>query len=87
MKPPGSSATAPTFTFGSSATIILPTPANPPPKLNPFGAFSGQVQQPSLAKPLFSTRQNESPKGEVEEPAEEEEEGEVMDDCEEPQET
>jgi hypothetical protein len=41
MKPPGSSTTAPTFSFGGSATIKLPTPSQAIPTPSPFGAFGG----------------------------------------------
>ena len=40
IKPPGSSATPPTFSFGSSSTIKLPTPSQNPPAISPFGAFN-----------------------------------------------
>jgi nucleoprotein TPR len=39
MKPPGSSTTAPTFSFGGSSTIKLPTPSQTAPTPSPFGAF------------------------------------------------
>jgi nucleoprotein TPR len=39
MKPPGSSTTAPNFSFGGSATIKLPTPSQTAPTPSPFGAF------------------------------------------------
>jgi hypothetical protein len=89
MKPPGSSSTTPTFTFGSSTSIVLPTPANPVSVVNPFGAFSAQIQQSSFAaKPLFGARLDESAIAveEGEEDEEEGEEGEMEDDGEQPHE-
>ena len=41
MRPPGSSTSPPTFSFGSSSSIKLPTPAQSAPAApSPFGAFS-----------------------------------------------
>ncbi len=78
IKPPGSSATPPTFTFGSSASIVLPTPTNPSPQANMFSAFSGPNQpSPFAAKPLFGVKKEtetiteeieEGEEGEMEEP-------------------
>jgi nucleoprotein TPR len=83
MKPPGSSTTAPTFTFGSSSSITLPTPSNPSPQANMFSAFSSQNQAPAFsAKPLFSVKKEEA---KDDEDKEEGEEGE-MEETEQPQE-
>lgn len=78
IKPPGSSAAPPTFSFGSSASIVLPTPANPSPQSSMFSAFSVANQpSPFAAKPLFGmkkeaetlteTKEQEGEDGEVEE--------------------
>jgi len=84
MKPPGSSSTVPTFSFGSSTSIVLPTPSAPAvARTNPFGAFSSTAQaQPTLAAmPLFGTTQEDkAPDGAEEIAEEDEEEGEVEDD-------
>ena len=83
MKPPGSSATPPTFTFGSSASIVLPTPANPSPQATMFSAFSAPSQQsPFAAKPLFGVKKETET---IQEETEEGEEGE-MDETVQPQE-
>jgi nucleoprotein TPR len=41
MKPPGSSTTTPTFSFGTSGTITLPIPTQTAPIASPFGSFGG----------------------------------------------
>lgn len=87
MKPPGSSTAAPTFTFGSSSSIVLPTPANPSPQANMFSAFSSQNQAPSFtAKPLFSVKREEAKDEEKEEGEEGEEEDGEMEETEQAQE-
>ncbi|GKY93679.1 hypothetical protein MPSEU_000335200 [Mayamaea pseudoterrestris] len=65
IKPPGSSSTAPLFSFGNSSSITLPIPTQPPPASSPFGAFNttsstgtggfsfGQSSTTFGARPLF----------------------------------
>lgn len=75
MKPPGTSTTAPKFTFGSSSSITLPTPSTSQ-QSNVFNAFSASAQLNSggvSAKPLFgSKKKEEEPKKD-----DDEEEGEM----------
>ena len=82
IKPPGSSATPPQFTFGSSASITLPTPAQKSPQNSMFSAFSsGNTLFSSggvTAIPLFGTKKNEEA-GESKNETDEQEEGEIED--------
>jgi hypothetical protein len=65
MKPPGSTGVAPKFSFGSSTSITLPTPAKGTPSSSArFGAFgqgsaspfgSGLSRASAQAQPLFGT--------------------------------
>jgi hypothetical protein len=72
IKPPGSSATPPVFTFGSSSKITLPTPSLPPPA-NPFGTFGATTSFGSFGAPaggimpsipLFGSSSSILPQGE-----------------------
>lgn len=72
IKPPGSSTTTPQFTFGSSSSITLPTPAPKSPQNNMFNAFSSPTPFNSggvTAKPLFGASNVEK----VDAPAEDDE--------------
>jgi colicin import membrane protein len=78
IKPPGTTDTPPVFTFGTTTSIVLPTPSIQQPALSPFGAFGsstsshfGSVFGGVQSRPLFSAPS---------EPSIEEKEGEKMDD-------
>jgi hypothetical protein len=76
MKPPGNLTAPPLFSFGSSSSITLPTPSNPP-QTDVFNAFSSPTQFNSggvAAEPLFGSKKEEKKEPNKED---EEEEGEM----------
>jgi nucleoprotein TPR len=86
MKPPGTTDTPPIFTFGTSSSIVLPTPSIQQPALSPFGAFGsstsshfGSVFGGVQSRPLFSAPSEPIIEGKEGEKMEDEEDEAHMD--------